>query len=270
MSTRQSPPEPLLAFEASAPAVIKALAILDSQRARFAAEQTAGHILPNVLEAIRIELTYHSNAIEGNTLTLRETQLVLEGRTPAGGKSLREIYEARNHDRAIRMVESWARKRPTGTLLTTDDLLDTHAIVLADIDPAGAGRFRTERVLIAGTRFVPPGPHRFGELIPRMLELANCESTHPVLRAAELHYNLAAIHPFRDGNGRTARLLMNLQLLASGFPHAIIDVSKRAEYLAALDDANTGSSERFALFVASSLGRSIERAIGGLPPADAP
>ncbi len=261
MNSRPTMPEPLLAFDAKSASVSEALARVDELRARYAVERDAGRVLPNAVEAVRIELTYHSNAIEGNTLSLRDTQLVIEGRAPTGGQSLREVYEARNHDRALRAIEEWAAHRQPPAPLTEQDLLDVHAIVLTDIDPAAAGRFRSERVLIAGTRFVPPGGHRFAELIPAMLDLANRPGQHPVLQAAELHYNIAAVHPFRDGNGRTARLIMNYHLLARGFPHTIIDVSQRAEYLAALDEANSGRWERFGLCVARSVERSIERVL---------
>jgi len=225
-------------------------------------ERDAGRILPNAVEAIRVELTYHSNAIEGSTLSLRDTQLVIEGRAPSGGKSMRELYEARNHDRALRAIEKWVAERSAQSPITDRDLLDVHGMVLNDIDPAAAGRFRSERVLITGTPFVPPGSHKFPVLVPRMVELANRSGVHPVIQSAELHYNVAAIHPFADGNGRTARLMMNFQLLRHGFWHTIIDVTERAEYLAALDEANTGRWERFAVFVAQSVERSIQKLFG--------
>ncbi len=160
------------------------------------------------------------------------------------------------------MLERWAQERHRLSVLTDEDLLDLHAQVLADIDPRSAGRFRDGRVLIKGTRFIPPGSHKFGELIPRMLELANLEGVPPAIQAAELHYNLVAIHPFGDGNGGTARLLMNYQLLRHGYPHTIIEVGERAEYLLALEDANAGRCERFAVFVLHSIERSIRRLIG--------
>lgn len=261
MSSRSTLPEPLLAFEVVSTAVEDALARVDRLQARYAAERLAGRILPNAVEAIRVELTYHSNAIEGSTLTLRDTQLVIEGRTPAGGKPLREIYEARNHDRAIRAIEKWVAERPPLSPITEPDLLAVHAIVLADID-AAAGNFRTDRVLITGTGFVPPGSHKFAVLIPAMMDLADQPGVHPLIQAAELHYNLAAIHPFGDGNGRTARLMMNHQLLRHNFPHAIIDVGERGDYLTALDEANAGRWERFALFVAGSVERTIQKLVG--------
>ena len=153
------------------------------------------------------------------------------------------------------MLERWVEERPRSAALTDQDLLDIHAQVLADIAPLSAGRFRDARVLIKGTRFIPPGSHKFGDLIPKMLELANLPGVPPALQAAELHYNLVAIHPFNDGNGRTARLLMNYHLLRHGYPHAIIEVGERAQYLTALEEANAGRCERFAVFVLRSVAR---------------
>ncbi len=256
------PPEPLQVFRNLAEAVGTGLRDVELALARYREERDAGRILANSVEALRVELTYHSIAIEGSTLSLRETQLVLEGYAPPGGKTLREVDEARNHDRALRMIERWVQDRPRSSALTEQDLLDVHAQVLADFDLRSAGRFRDGPVLIKGTRFIPPGSHKFGALIPAMLELANLEAVPPALQAAELHYNLVAIHPFSDGNGRTARLMMNDHLLQHGYPHASIEVGERAEYLAALEEANAGRCEPFAAFVLRSIERSIRRLIG--------
>jgi Fic family protein len=256
-------PEPLQRFDNLESTLSTALSRVDGLLAEYQTRQKTGRILPNSIEAIRVELTYNSNAIEGSTLTLRETQLVLEGVTP-GGKPIREIYEARNLDRALRLIEDWAANRPDAPI-SERDLLDIHAIVLADIDAAAAGRFRIDRVLIKGTRFIPPGHHKFDQLIPALLDLANGKRTHPVLTAAELHYNLAAVHPFADGNGRTARLLMNLHLLRSGYGYTVIEVSRRADYLAALEEANAGRCEPFAKFIIESTEHTLNRLLG-LPP----
>ncbi len=255
-------PEPLQSFEHAAGGLTAGLGRLDLLRAEYQARHAAGRVLPNSLEALRVELTYHSNAIEGCTLTLRETQLVIEGHTPPGGKPLREIYEARNHDRALRTVEAWASERAAATPLTERDLLDLHAQVLADVDPRGTGRFRTERVLIKGSRFIPPGAHRFAELVPLVLGRANSGAHHAAIDAAELHYNLVAVHPFADGNGRTTRLMMNLFLLRRGYPLTIIEVERRGEYLAALEHANDGRCEPFAEFIAGCVERSTRRLLG--------
>jgi len=239
-----------------------ALRDVEAAHARYLRLREAGRILDNSVEAVRVELTYHSNAIEGSTLTLRETQLVLEGISPPGGKPLREIYEARNHDRALRMLEGWVRERSVTAQLSDQDLFDIHAQVMADIDPRSAGRLRDTRVLIKGTQYIPPGSHKFADLIPRMLELVNRAGMPPALQAAELHYNFVAIHPFSDGNGRTARLLMNYHLLRRGYPHAVIEVSDRAEYLSALEEANAGRCDRFAIFILRCVEKSVRRLTG--------
>lgn len=255
-------PEPLRTFDPLATALSADLQRIDALHARYRQSRDQGRILPNATEAIRIELTYNSNAIEGNTLSLRDTQLVIEGGVPPAGKSMREIYEARNHDRALRTLEGWAANRPASSPITDQDLLAVHAHVLADIDPAAAGRLRTDRVLIAGSRFIPPARQKFDTLLPALLHLANRPGLHPVLLAAQLHYNLVAVHPFNDGNGRTARLMMNYALLRCAYPLAVIEVAGRAEYMAALDEANSGRCERFARVVTSSVERSVHRLLG--------
>ncbi len=255
-------PEPLQSFDGLAGPLAEPLGRIDALLSTYRSRRSAGQVLPNVLEALRVELTYHSNAIEGNTLTLRETQAVIEGRSPARERPLRELYEARNHDRALRLVERWAESRPATMRIGEQDLLAVHEQGMADIDPDGAGRVRSHRVLITGTGFVPPGSHKFDVLLPNLFDLANRPAIHPVLLAAELHYNLVAVHPFADGNGRSARLMMNYALLRQGYPYAIIDVTRRGEYLAALDDANQGRLEPFARFVADSVERSIAKVIG--------
>jgi Fic family protein len=257
MIQSESIPEPLQDFSSLAVAIRPQLEQIDALVAEYRDKHQQGKILPNLIEAIRIELTYNSNAIEGSTLTLRQTQLVIEGTVPAGNQSMREMYEARNHDLALRMIEKWAAEGRG--FLNEQDILKIHERVMADVAPSFAGRFRSDRVLIAGTGFVPPSSRKFDELIPTMLRLSNRAEIHPVLIAAELHYNCVAIHPFNDGNGRTARLLMDYHLLRNGFPHVMIAVADRAEYLAVLDEANTGKIEGFASFVISSIKRSVSR-----------
>src|SRR4051812_21874107 len=103
--TNRQPPDPLRAFDDLAVGLAPQLARVGAVVAAYQAQRRAGRILPNSTEAMRVELTYHSNAIEGSTLTLRETQLVIEGLAPPTSKPMRELYEARNHDRALRLVE---------------------------------------------------------------------------------------------------------------------------------------------------------------------
>ena len=256
----QQIPDPLQVFSLGVDAFAR-LPELDMLAAQFRQKKASDDLPANTMAALRIELTYHSNAIEGNTLSLRETQLVLEGKSPAGEKSLREIYEARNHDRALRLIEKWADDRRAHPLSATD-LLDVHAQVLADIDPSSAGRFRGGRVLFAGTGNVPPTSPKFDVVIPRLCDLAKRSGGHPVIRAAELHYNLAAVHPFNDGNGRTARLMMNYLLLRNDYPYAIIDVARRGEYLTALDEANHGRYKPFVELIIESTLTSANKILG--------
>lgn len=163
-------------------------------------------------EYLAIEWTYHSNAIEGNTLTLRETQLILEQGITIGGKSLREHFEVVNHREAIAMVESLAKK---GEPVTPAIIRQLHALVMARIDDENAGHYRQLPVRIAGSVHEPPPawevPARISDWTDWLAQEEN--RMEPIELAAIAHHRLVAIHPFLDGNGRTARLVMNLVLL---------------------------------------------------------
>ncbi len=189
----------------------------------------------NLHEDLVLRWTYHSNAIEGNTLTLKETKVVLEGIT-IGGKTLREHFEALNHRDAIAYVESVVRSKEA---LSEWAIKNIHALVLKNIDPDNAGRYRTINVRIAGARHIPPDqlhlPQLMGEFAAWHEQAA---ALHPVERAARVHVDFVGIHPFADGNGRTSRLLMNLELLHSGFPAVVVPVEDRLHYYEALDTAH--------------------------------
>jgi Fic family protein len=192
--------------------------------------------LRNLHEELVLRWTYHSNAIEGNTLTLMETKVVLEGIT-VGGKLLREHFEAINHRDAILYVQDVVRRAEP---LTEWQIRNLHRLVLKQIDDDNAGRYRQLNVTIAGARHVPPDMLVVPE---QMLALLNWYDTqagqmHPVERAARLHVDFVKIHPFVDGNGRTARLLLNLELLKAGFPAIVLPVEKRLAYYEALDKAH--------------------------------
>lgn len=183
-----------------------------------------------------VRYTYHSNAIEGNSLTISETKVVLEEGVTIGGKSMREHLEAINHREAIDCLIALAGQPDP---LTEADIKDLHRIVLRGVDTKNAGRYRQQNVLISGTGFTPPDflhvrEHMEGFCHWRADEAFNL---HPVERAARVHADFVNIHPFVDGNGRTARLLMNLELLRAGFPIVIIPVEERSAYYANLDAA---------------------------------
>lgn len=187
-----------------------------------------------------VELTYTSNALEGNTLTRMETALVVEKGLTVGGKTLTEHLEAANHSRALAWMRSQVARSPQS--LTERDILQLHEIVLRGIDERKAGHYRGIAVRISGSLTVLPNPRKVPDLMEGFCRwlVNDTMDLHPVELAAEAHYRLVTIHPFVDGNGRTARLLMNLLLLMAGYPPAIIPPEQRLDYLRALEDAQTG------------------------------
>ena len=184
--------------------------------------------LRSLEESINLEWTYNSNGIEGNTLTLRETQVVLEGIT-VGGKSIKEHLEAINHEKAILYLNDLVKETNP---ISEWNIKGIHQLVLKDIDDENAGRYRRENVTIDYLK-VP-------ELMEKLvLNFENWDSLHPIIQAALLHGELVKIHPFVDGNGRTSRLLMNLELMNQGYNPVIIKKEDRLEYYEALDKAHT-------------------------------
>ena len=196
----------------------------------------------NLDEWFKVELTFTSNAIEGNTLTRRETALVIEKGLTVGGKSLREHLEATNHAKALDFVHSLVGKKPSQ--LSANDILAIHEVILRGIDDDHAGYYRSVPVRISGSRVVLPNPRKVPDLMDEFQSwLRSKHGLHPVAFAGEAHYRLVNIHPFVDGNGRTARLLMNLILMMHGYPPAIIRKRDRLAYIGALEKAQTGGSK---------------------------
>ena len=192
--------------------------------------------LKSLKESINLEWTYNSNGIEGNTLTLRETQVVLEGIT-VGGKSIKEHLEAINHEKAILYLDDLVKdKNP----ITEWNIKNIHQLILKDIDNDNAGRYRKENVTIKGATHVPPDYIKIPELMEKLILNYNTwNEYHPIIKAVLLHGELVKIHPFVDGNGRTSRLLMNLDLMNSGYNPVIIKKESRLKYYEALDKAHT-------------------------------
>lgn len=192
--------------------------------------------IKSLKESVNLEWTYNSNGIEGNTLTLRETQVVLEGIT-VGGKSIKEHLEAINHEKAILYLdESVKDENP----ITEWNIKNIHQLILKDIDNENAGRYRKENVTIKGAIHIPPDYLKIPELMEKLILTYNTWSGyHSIVRASLLHGELVKIHPFIDGNGRTSRLLMNLDLMNSGYNPVIIKKESRLKYYEALDKAHT-------------------------------
>ena len=192
--------------------------------------------LKSLKESINLEWTYNSNGIEGNTLTLRETQVVLEGIT-VGGKTITEHLEAINHQKAILYLDELVKdKQP----ITEWNIKNIHQLILKGIDNENAGRYRKENVTIKGATHIPPDFVKIPELMEKLiLNYETWNKYHPIIQAALLHGELVKIHPFVDGNGRTSRLIMNLDLINHGYNPVIIKKENRLEYYEVLDKAHT-------------------------------
>jgi len=214
--------------------------------------------IKNLYEWFRVELTYTSNAIEGNTLTRKETALVVEKGLTVQGKSLNDHLEATNHAMALDYVSDIASK--TRQELTERELLDIHGLILQGISNEDAGRYRRVAVRIAGTSVVLPNPMKVPELMTEFMTwLTGSNSDHPIKIAADAHYKLVRIHPFVDGNGRTARLLMNLLLIQAGYPLTIIRETERKAYIDALDRIDTtGKFDEFYRLIYDAVDRSFD------------
>jgi len=230
---------------------------LDALKARLDARRPlAPALVERLHEDLVLRWTYHSNAIEGNTLSLLETKVVLEGIT-IGGKTLREHFEAINHRAAILYVEEIVGGREP---LSEWQIRNIHSLVLRNIDEANAGQYRRVNVTIAGARHLPPQFMKAPELMAGLIQWYETEAPvlHPVERAARVHGDFVKIHPFIDGNGRTGRLLMNLELLKAGFPAAVLPVERRLDYYHALDAAHVdGDYGPFVALVADGVEQSF-------------
>ena len=235
------------------------LARLEEKKARLeAARPLSPGVVAKLKEHFDVEWTYHSNAIEGSTLTLAETRLVLLDGLTVGGKSLREHLEAINHKHAIDLVEALAAEAEP---ITERNVRQIHALILRTIDDENAGAYRKGQVYITGSTYVPPVAIGMPPLMQELVAWFNSSEAadlHPVKRAALAHFRLVHIHPFVDGNGRTARLLMNLILIREGYPPAVIRRERRPEYYDALDRAHEGDTDPFVALVAEEAERSLD------------
>jgi len=195
-----------------------------------------GNMLKQIKDYYKIGLTYSSNALEGNSLTETETKVLLEDGLTVGGKPLRDIYEATGHAKAYDYIYTIAQGKP----ISEDNIKAIHRLFYSQIDEEKAGYYRSERVIITGSNFSAPSPDQIGQL---MSEFAvwleeNEDKLHPVEFAALAHKEFVFIHPFIDGNGRVARLLMNLCLIRKGYTIAIIPPILRTEYIMLLEKAH--------------------------------
>lgn len=241
------------------------IALLDRLKTKIDQKRPiAQNSLKSLRDKLALEWTYHSNGIEGNTLTLRETKVVLEGIT-VGGRSIKEHLEARNHADAITFLdEIISQNEPVDQW----QIKNLHGLVLKGIDDSEAGRYRSENVVISGASTTPPGFLHLNDEMTALIDWhSQSASLHPVRRAAELHTRFVEIHPFIDGNGRTGRLLMNFDLMKSGYPPAILLKEDRLRYYDALDEACiTRNYDQITDLVADACKRSLDTYLSVLEP----
>ncbi|MDP3641400.1 MAG: Fic family protein [Alphaproteobacteria bacterium] len=188
-------------------------------------------ILENLSKWFEVELTYTSNAIEGNTLTRKETALVIEKGITVGGKTLTEHIEATNHKEALEKIQSMVMQKG----FSIDDILIIHKIILKNIDDVNAGVVRNIPVRISGSSVILPNYQKVPNLLDAFVESLSVSRDHPFLIAIDAHFKFVSIHPFTDGNGRTGRLLMNLFLMQNGYPPIIISPKERLKYIQSLE-----------------------------------
>lgn len=224
----------------------------------------SGIALQKIKETIAIEWTYNSNSIEGNTLSLRETQMVLQEGVTISGKSLREHFEAVNHETALKYLYGLVDQN---RVISSKDILSLHSLIVRNIEDNFAGRLRNAGVRIAGANFTPPNAQKVSTLLDELISfvIENPLSLNSIELATVFHHKFVWIHPFFDGNGRTVRLVMNLLLMREGFPPAIILKNDRTKYYAGLNSANKGNYEKLTLLMAQALERSLNIYLSVIP-----
>lgn len=206
------------------------------------------HILKQIREYFRIGMAYSSNALEGNSLTETETKIVIEDGITIGGKPVRDHLEALGHSEAYDLLFRLAKHQD----IAEANVKKLHRLFYYRIDAKQAGKYRKRRVIITGTDYIPPAPDRIPDLMGSFIAglPESRAKRHPVEFAAIIHMELVTIHPFIDGNGRAARLLMNLALLQAGYSVAIIPPILRRNYLDTLNRTHKGDNGPFINFIA--------------------
>ena len=227
-------------------------------------------LIKKLREQFALELTYNSNAIEGNSLTLKETFFVINEGLTIKGKPMRDHLEAKDHFEALEYLYKFAEKE--GKQNFSEVTLRTlHQLVLRETESGEAGKYRTGNVMITGSSHTPPDaleiPQKIKELFEWFRKYKN--KIHIVELSAIVHHKITGIHPFADGNGRTARLVMNLLLLQNGYPMTVVLNNDRRKYYDALSKADRGDYSVFVRFIAQAVERSLNIYIKTLLPAKA-
>jgi len=210
--------------------------------------------LKRIIEDIRLRHTYHSDAIEGNTLTLQETKLVLEEGVTIGGKPLKDHIEARNDAEAFDLMIELVNSKKK---ISQEIIQQIHEFVMKAI-LKNPGQYRTENVRITGARINPPNYLKIVNLMGEYIQNIEKLRIQSIKKAAFIHHEFVRIHPFIDGNGRVARLLTNFYLMKNGYPPIVIKKEDRKKYYKTLNKADQGDFSDFATFIARSINESIQ------------
>lgn len=218
-------------------------------------------------EQFRIEMTYNSNGIEGNSLTLKETFLVINEGITIKGKPLKDHLEAKDHYEALEYLSQLVEQSRKQTI--SEQLIRSlHQIVMQETEKEWAGKYRNSNVIIGGAEHKPPDaidvPYEMEKLIKWWRK--NQKSLHVIELAALIHHKLVYIHPFFDGNGRTARLIMNLILMQVGYPLVVILKNDRKKYYRLLSEADKENLTSFVRFITQSVERSLDIYLKNLTP----
>lgn len=222
-------------------------------------------ILRQIQTDLMMKYNQQSNAIEGNTLDIFETKVLLEDGITANGKPFKDHLDILNHQQAIYYLIDLVKENQ---MLDESTIKNFHYLILTKTDnERDAGKYRTMPVTISGAEHQPPQPFL---VQPQMEELIkwNTENQylHPVERAAILHSKFVGIHPFIDGNGRTGRLILNLELMKAGFQVTILKADKRVDYYRALSQADLGNYQYIVEFVAAAVKETMERTLSIINP----
>ena len=209
-------------------------------------------ILKRIEEHLKADYIYNSNAIEGNTLTLMETNLIIEHGVTIKGKSLKEHLEVKGQEYALKFLLEVMKQKEEISLRI---IREFNSLVMVN----GGGTFKTVPNEIVGANFKTSPPHLVEEHLSKLIEDFYNSNEDIIKRVAIFHADFEKIHPFPDGNGRTGRLLMNFELMKDGFPITIIKKEDREDYYNALEKAHTnGNYEDIISFIENNVEKSFE------------
>ena len=229
---------------------------IDEKLKKYSEVTLSKELLRDLREDLIIKWTYNSNAIEGNTIDLYQTKVLLEDGITIGGKTMKEHLEIINHAEAIKYIEEiLSEKKP----LSEYEIKNIHALVTNGIENIDPGKYRDTQVQIGGAGFTPVPPYLVKEKMEELILWYKKNNLHPIEKASILHGEFAKIHPFKDGNGRTARLLLNFELMQNGYPPIIINKEERENYYKTLDIGSvTENWEEFIKFIAFKVEERID------------